>query len=896
MKKPLFNFGNPQRVPKKLKNLNYRQARKKTGLYPFGDADRDGYFNIFDCKPFNPKKHMGVYKERADIKHQVYDSSKGFQTEAEIFKEAEKIMPDHFGVEEGFEGGKHSDRLTKALKKRKKAEEQEGETVVKKIVGVHELDRPGSASEETVFAHHHLKKYLTSTYPEKQFKFDIYNPNVVEVREDKSFVPMKMSRALSMPVSGVKTSVRVPKDVRRKLSKEELESIKSGYSLTPPWQISELPRHFTSGKKIKVEITDRPARVVAKSMWPGFSSCESLDSGMHPSGPFSDVAHRNPIAYFYLGTKVPKKDSPSARIMMRRAYPVKARGRETDLDRTKEFIGVAPSVYGSQDDEELFPYLLQDFLKKKNLFHLPLKTAVSHGGYCDSVAHNISERKTPSVFPFLKGEFYEKLEEVADDDDEDYVWEALENEDDDAIIEALDIGQFGNIPDVFVEEFKKPESIDKPPTYSQATSSLLRMPSERDTFDKPKVIPRSFFHHLLSSQDSSVRQLATERPLQETKWQENAIKEIEKELSSSGITSERKAVLNERLERAKEQLKKYRDVEGKHLHRMSMDPSESVRTAVDWYPKLEQRTIEPMLSEKSLQVRKSLFFNPSLTFRQRKTLPKTYIDRKSEDDYRKEMRIYSEDIPKEVSPRVAREMIHIVPHEDITEFSRHVRSVPALHEIYETYPEQRSYVALNPKTPDALLNQYITDVSVSKNTKRRKEKLMLDLLDNRNLSKSMYTRIYNMYKDNGEILAALLILDASSSVKEKISKKIPKHRELIDIVVHNPTLVKYPYLKDIIPKLEKQDLFAFVRGLSRFYPFSGDNVLIKEVIKRIMREQSLAPEVISRMDGLHKISDEEILKKLGLSSIRKTTFSTFLKYLMHSNNSVTKEKVLKMFG
>jgi len=42
-------------IPKK--NMNYNQAKRRyPNLNPFGDADRDGVKNMFDCRPFNKNK------------------------------------------------------------------------------------------------------------------------------------------------------------------------------------------------------------------------------------------------------------------------------------------------------------------------------------------------------------------------------------------------------------------------------------------------------------------------------------------------------------------------------------------------------------------------------------------------------------------------------------------------------------------------------------------------------------------------------------------------------------------------------------------------------------------------------------------------------------------------
>ena len=41
---------------KSKKNLTYPEAKKKYNLSPFGDADKDGVRNIFDCRPFDPSR------------------------------------------------------------------------------------------------------------------------------------------------------------------------------------------------------------------------------------------------------------------------------------------------------------------------------------------------------------------------------------------------------------------------------------------------------------------------------------------------------------------------------------------------------------------------------------------------------------------------------------------------------------------------------------------------------------------------------------------------------------------------------------------------------------------------------------------------------------------------
>jgi hypothetical protein len=58
---PSFNFGfgpRPSNIKNiKKKDMNWSQAKSKyPKLSPFGDADRDGVKNMFDCKPFDKKR------------------------------------------------------------------------------------------------------------------------------------------------------------------------------------------------------------------------------------------------------------------------------------------------------------------------------------------------------------------------------------------------------------------------------------------------------------------------------------------------------------------------------------------------------------------------------------------------------------------------------------------------------------------------------------------------------------------------------------------------------------------------------------------------------------------------------------------------------------------------
>jgi len=82
---PPMPLGKARKASKKDKRLNYKQARKKYGIKPYGDYDKDGRLNIHDCKPFDPKKH-GVYRKYAD--RPVHSYAVPGLTQEKVFKKA----------------------------------------------------------------------------------------------------------------------------------------------------------------------------------------------------------------------------------------------------------------------------------------------------------------------------------------------------------------------------------------------------------------------------------------------------------------------------------------------------------------------------------------------------------------------------------------------------------------------------------------------------------------------------------------------------------------------------------------------------------------------------------------------------------------------------------------
>lgn len=114
------------------KNLSYSQAKiRYPKLKPFGDRDKDGVKNIFDCKPFNRKKqgwaHRGHTFQRERSSHVVMMSPDKFmRTAYREAREADKSYPDKMrgmSTSEQFEKNvidrKNVEKLKKIIKSSK---------------------------------------------------------------------------------------------------------------------------------------------------------------------------------------------------------------------------------------------------------------------------------------------------------------------------------------------------------------------------------------------------------------------------------------------------------------------------------------------------------------------------------------------------------------------------------------------------------------------------------------------------------------------------------------------------------------------------------------------------------------------------------------------------------
>ena len=178
---------------------------------------------------------------------------------------------------------------------------------------------------------------------------------------------------------------------------------------------------------------------------------------------------------------------------------------------------------------------------------------------------------------------------------------------------------------------------------------------------------------------------------------------------------------------------------------------------------------------------------------------------------------------------------------------------------------------------------------------------MIKLLNNRVVSKKAYQRIYNMYKTNGELLDAMLSGVIPKDVRDRIERRILKHESLVDHLVRSPSDISSKVLKDSIGKLERKDFVQFVEtGLYHKHGELDDlDGILKEVISRMIKEPSTVPKIMSTLSlssmKLESI-DKELLKVLDKTVIDEKTYKHILQYLMKSEFSDTRDKLVKKFG
>lgn len=80
-----------------LKNLTWPQARMRyPRMNPFGDRDKDGKLNMFDCKPFDKKRHSKLMRDEIARRLGMQNANEYKKTK----KQLNKILPDY--LTEGF--------------------------------------------------------------------------------------------------------------------------------------------------------------------------------------------------------------------------------------------------------------------------------------------------------------------------------------------------------------------------------------------------------------------------------------------------------------------------------------------------------------------------------------------------------------------------------------------------------------------------------------------------------------------------------------------------------------------------------------------------------------------------------------------------------------------------
>jgi hypothetical protein len=61
------------------KEMNWAQAKRVfPKLRPFADADKDGIYNMFDCRPFNKKKQGEEHEDQLVKNKEIYDFGVSF--------------------------------------------------------------------------------------------------------------------------------------------------------------------------------------------------------------------------------------------------------------------------------------------------------------------------------------------------------------------------------------------------------------------------------------------------------------------------------------------------------------------------------------------------------------------------------------------------------------------------------------------------------------------------------------------------------------------------------------------------------------------------------------------------------------------------------------------------
>ena len=295
--KPLFNMGPHPKYDKKKKKMSTKTALK-TGINPWGDADRDGYINMFDCRPFDQDKHS-VYAEDEDRPVPSYIKPK--LTYGQVFQKGEQQMK-MFTSEVGEEGGPASDMLTQALRRREEMKHKYKDIPIRKVVGTHDIHIEGQSVITPIIKNLSID-YLNKIHPEKQYRDTDEPDKLVRIDTERGTLKkVPLASELQKPPSGMfsnqfklqplkgKQEGSLSHDTRRNDIKLNITSYRRGkpqktsYRINakqqyqPPWYIADLAKHLSKGKPMKMYITDEPIDVLQKSKISGYHSCETAPS------------------------------------------------------------------------------------------------------------------------------------------------------------------------------------------------------------------------------------------------------------------------------------------------------------------------------------------------------------------------------------------------------------------------------------------------------------------------------------------------------------------------------------------------------------------------------------------------------------------------------------------
>jgi len=373
------NFGitkNP--VPRKPnKNLSYPQAKRRySGLSPFGDWDRDGRVNIFDCRPFDFFKHR-VPEEHSARKVPSY--TKPGATFYDVFKDAEEQLPRVFTDDWEDE---YSEYLTDALLDRSELKS----SPFKDVVGVYNIKVPKNPEQNKMIIDY-IDKTLSEIYPDKVFvpiPGDPKHLTVIDYTKDPGNPRFRSVRKIdgkNSILSELESEINDIKKSHQSLSQRNTIM----YLERTVKEIRNLTTQLLSHADWKVWITDYPVDILRKSSNQGWRSCtrltpweeyEERPDYLHPDDewgrgcyeldPFSDIKNWNGIAYFYKGGRTPGKDSASGRVMLR--WGTEGGKREIGIEnRVYPFTRGTPGDRESKDESLGYFLILavQDILQKK---------------------------------------------------------------------------------------------------------------------------------------------------------------------------------------------------------------------------------------------------------------------------------------------------------------------------------------------------------------------------------------------------------------------------------------------------------------------------------------------------------------------------------------------------